>query len=308
MSTVLLSGASGFIGSRLRRALERRGDRVVPLTRRVVAGAPSVRWDAEAGQIDTAALAAAAPAIVINLAGEYIAQRWTADTRRRIHDSRVNGTDALARALAALPTRPTVLLNASASNYYGAQRSDEDLTETSAPGTGFLANVVLGWEAATHAASEAGIRVVLVRTAPVLGRDGGPLARMLPFFRLGLGGPVGSGRQWFSWIALEDAVRAMLFLVDRAAAAGAYNLAAPAPERWATFARTLGRVLHRPAVLSAPPFAMRLVFGEMVDETLLADQRLLPARLLAEGFEFRYPRLEDALRAALSRSADSADR
>ncbi len=310
MSTILLSGASGFIGRRLARALRARGDRVVALTRRPLptADAAAIRWDAESGQIDTGALAVAAPEIVVNLAGETIAQRWTAERRRRIYDSRIRGTATLVNAITALSPRPRVFVSGSAMGWYGFDRGDEQLTEDSMPGTGFLATVTRDWEQAAVPARDAGIRLVLLRTCTVLGPDGGALEPLLRVFRLGLGGPVGSGRQWFSWIAQEDANRAIMFLMDSAGAAGPFNLASPFPERYAAFATALGHVLGRPAVLPTPALALKVMFGEMAEETILANQRVVPARLNAAGFEFLHPRVDDALRAELRRSADGSGR
>lgn len=306
MSTVLLGGASGFIGSRLARALRARGDRVIALTRR--AAAEGVHWDPGRGQLDVPALAHAAPDIVINLAGETIAQRWTAERRRRILDSRVRGTEVLARAVGGLPVRPRAFLSGSAIGYYGFDRGDEELNEQSASGTGFLASVTHAWEHAALSAHDGGIRLVLLRTSTVLGAGGGALASLLPVFRLGAGGPVGSGRQWFSWIALEDMVRAILFLMDHGSASGPYNVASPMPVPYAEFATALGGALGRPALLPAPALALKAIFGQMATETILANQRVIPARLVAAGFDFRHPRIEEALRAEISRSGGGAGR
>ena len=299
MTTVLLSGASGFIGSRLARSVADDGNRVVALTRRALAGA--VRWDAESGRIDTDALARVSPDVVINLAGEPIARRWTGARMRRIRDSRVNGTRALATALAALPRKPRVFVSGSAIGYYGAHRGDEPIDEQSAPGTDWLADVAGEWERAASPASDAGIRTVLARTGIVLGRDGGALERMLPPFYLGAGGRIGSGKQWMSWISLEDTVRAMQFLAEQPAVAGPVNLVAPEPVQNEDFAATLGAVLRRPAVIPVPALALRLAFGRMADDTILASQRVMPKRLAGAGFEFRHPHLEDALRFELRR-------
>jgi len=305
VSTVLISGASGFIGARLVEALKTDGHRVVrlvrPETRQLPGATDVVGWDPEAGDIDREALTLARPDIVVNLAGENIAQRWTSRHRRKIRDSRVKGTTALAQAIAALPEQPKVLVSGSAMGYYGAQRGDERLDEESAPGPDFLARTALEWEQATGAASAAGIRVVLSRTGLVLGSAGGALKRMLPPFRIGLGGRLGSGRQWMSWIALDDAVRALRFLIDAPTIRGPVNLVAPEPTRNEVFTTTLARVLGRPAVLPVPAVALELLFGTMADNTILASQRADPKRLAGAGFEFRHPRLEDALRFELTR-------
>lgn len=301
MSTILLGGASGFIGSELARVLESGGHRIVRLARTSSAArAPCVRWDPAAGAIDRAGLAEARPDVVINLAGEPIARRWTARRRARIRDSRVNGTKALSEALAALPNRPDTFISGSAIGYYGADPKDV-LTEESAAGTDFLSQVAREWEEATRPASRSGVRVVLARTGIVLGRDGGALARMLLPFRLGLGGPLGAGRQWMSWISHSDVVRAFQFLMGETALRGPVNLVAPEPTQNREFARTLGRVLKRPSLLPVPRFVLKLLFGPMARETILADQKVIPKRLAGAGFEFLHPRLEDALRAELRR-------
>jgi uncharacterized protein len=305
VSTVLLSGASGFIGSQLSKSLSADGHRVVRLARPESRSTPAVsdivRWDPEAGYIDRDALARLQPDAVVNLAGESIAKRWTATRRRRIRESRVRGTTILAEALAALRSKPSVFLSGSAMGYYGAHRGDELLEEHSAPGSDFLAQTARDWERATEAASQAGIRVVLSRTGIVLGMGGGALDQMLLPFRLGVGGRLGSGRQWMSWIALDDVVRALRFLVDTPAVRGPVNLVAPEPVRNAEFTKVLGRVLGRPAMLPVPAFALELLFGTMADHTILASQRLSPKKLAGAGFEFRHPRLEEALRFELRR-------
>ena len=301
MANYLISGATGFIGSALTRALEADGHRVVRLTRRT-AGSPDVHWDPEAGKIDRPdALAAAKPDVVINLAGEPIAQRWTKGRMRRIRDSRVNGTTALARALAALPEKPRAFVSGSAIGYYGAQRGDEILDESSSAGRDYLAETAAEWERATAPATDARIRTAIVRTGIVLGRDGGALQRMLPPFQLGAGGRIGSGMQWMSWISLEDVVRGIRFLADSAGSAGPVNLVAPQPVQNSEFADTLGAALHRPALVPAPTWALKLAFGRMAVATLLASQRVLPKKLAGAGFEFRHPRLDEALRFELRR-------
>lgn len=300
VSTVLLSGASGFIGSRLAASLIADGHRVVALTRRRGV-ADSVWWDAEAGQLDTDALVRARPATVVNLAGEPIAHRWTAARRRRVRESRVRGTAVLAAALARMTTKPGAFISGSAVGYYGARRGDEILDEDSAPGSDFLAETAVAWERAAQPAADAGIRVALLRTGIVLGGGGGVLARMLPPFRLGIGGRLGDGRQWMSWIAMGDMVRAIRFLAASAQASGPFNMVAPEPVRNVEFTKVLGRVLRRPALLTVPRLALEAVFGSMADGTILASQRVAPKRLARAGFEFRHPELEDALRFELRR-------
>lgn len=304
MATVLLSGASGFIGSELARSFTRDGYRVARLSRREASpGEGSIGWSAEQGWIDERALRALEPPpeIVVNLAGEPIAQRWTSRRKQAIRDSRVNGTATLAKAIAALSVPPRVLVSGSAIGYYGTDRGDEVLRETSSPGRDYLAQTALAWEGATAAASRAGIRVVTPRTGVVLGKHGGALARLLLPFRLGVGGRIGSGRHWMSWISLEDTVRALRFVAETARIEGAVNLSAPNPVRSIEFTKTLGRALHRPTIIPAPAFALKLVFGEMAQATILASQRVLPEKLAGAGFEFRHPRVEDALAVELRR-------
>ena len=301
MSTVLLSGASGFIGSRLAAAFRADGHRVVALTRKPRASSDVVTWDASAGRIDSAALARVAPDIVINLAGEPIAQRWTKERMRQIRDTRVNGTRSLASAIAALPARPGAFVSGSAIGYYGAHRGDELLDENSASGKDWLAEVAAEWERAAAPAADAGIRVAVIRTGIVLGREGGALQRLLPPFQLGGGGRLGSGRQWMSWISLEDAVRGIRFLAEGSGVSGPANLVAPQPVQNSEFTDTLASVLHRPAIVPVPAIALKLAFGRMAEDTILASQRVLPKRLAGAGFEFRHPRLDEALRFELRR-------
>ncbi|MFI5228550.1 MAG: TIGR01777 family oxidoreductase [Gemmatimonadales bacterium] len=290
---IVISGSTGLIGSALVASLTARGHEVRQLVRRTQRGGDEITWHPDAGELDPRAFDGADA--VIHLAGENIAQRWTSGARQRIRDSRVHGTSLIARTIAALPRKPRALVNASAIGIYG-DRGDEELDEWSATGRGFLANVCREWEAATSAASDAGVRVAMLRTGVALSRGGGALAKLLPPFRAGLGGRIGSGRQWMSWIALSDLVRAVLHIVDDETLAGPVDIVAPNPVRNADFARTLGRVLRRPAVIPLPGPAIRLLFGAMGVETLLASQRVRPAKLLERGFAFEHPTLESALR------------
>jgi len=304
VSTVLISGASGFIGSHLASALSTSGHRVARLARkrsRRPDASNTVIWDPEAGRIDRESLARLQPDVVINLAGEPIAHRWTADRRKRIRESRIRGTSALSEALAMLPTKPSVFLSGSAIGYYGAHRDDDVVDEQSAPGTDFLAETARDWERATEAASNAGIRVVLLRTGLVLGTNGGVLERMLPLFRFGLGGRLGTGLQWMSWIAMSDYVAAIEFLIATTTVKGPVNLVAPEPARNKDFSKTLARVLGRPAIFPVPAIALEVILGTMADNTILASQRVAPKRLAGAGFEFRHPRLEEALRFELNK-------
>jgi uncharacterized protein (TIGR01777 family) len=239
---------------------------------------------------------------VVHLAGEPIGQRWTSSVKRRIRESRVRGTQLIATSIASLDHPPRVLVSGSAMGVYG-DRGDELLDETSVTGEGrdFLADVAAEWEAAADGAAAAGVRVVKVRTGLVLSSRGGALARLLLPFRLGVGGRVGSGRQWVSWIALADTVGAILHALDVKTLGGPVNLSAPNPVTNAELAATLAKVLRRPAILPVPATALRLLFGEMGGATLLASQRMAPRRLIESGYRFRYPMLEAALRHELGR-------
>lgn len=299
--SVAVSGATGLIGSALVTRLRARGHTV----RRLVhsprdAREDDVVWDAGRSELPPGALDGVDA--VVNLAGSPIGRRWTAERKRDAHDSRVAGTQQLARAIAAAPDKPRVLLNGSAVGYYG-NRGDEVLSEASTPGADFLATLCVAWEAATMPVAEAGVRVVLLRTGVVLSPRDGALARMLPPFRLGMGGPLGGGGQWMSWIALDDHIHAVEHCLFTDRVRGPVNLASPNPVRNAHFTTTLGRVLARPALIPVPAVALELLYGEMARETILASQRALPEALAASGFEFRHPTLEGALRAVLAAAA-----
>ena len=306
--TIAVSGATGFIGSALVDALTAAGHPVRRLIRERDGARPAdVLWDPAAGTLDPQALDGVDA--VIHLAGEPIAQRWTADAKQRIRESRVRGTQLIARTMASLERPPRVLVSGSAMGIYG-DRGDEELDESSPPGSGFLADVATEWEAATEPAARAGLRVVTLRTGLVLGPAGGALGKMLLPFRLGVGGRIGSGRQWVSWVALHDAVRAIMHAASTEAVSGPINVCAPIPVRNAEFTTILGRVLGRPTIVPVPALAMRLLFGEMGEATLLASQRMRPARLVETGYRFRFPTLEAALRHELdaSRSTRSGGR
>ena len=294
MQTVAVTGASGLIGTALTAALEERGDRVIPVGRRPPVG--GVAWDPVARRIDEAALEGVDA--VIHLAGESIDGRWTSSKKRRILDSRVEGTEVLVGALSSLDRPPAVVVSASAVGFYG-NRGDEELTEDSEPGTGFLAEVCERWEAAAVPIASPDTRLVLARTGIVCTPDGGALGRMLALTRLGLAGRLGNGRQWWSWITLEDEVRALLHLLDTPVA-GPVNLVAPGTCRNAEFVRTLARALRRPAVLPAPALALRVVLGEMANGLLLASARVRPVRLEDSGFTFRSPDFTAAIAELLS--------
>lgn len=295
---VAITGSSGLIGTALRRSLEGDGHEPIPVVR--TAGGPgTIRWDIDRGDIDSAGLEGIDA--VVNLAGESIGEkRWSEEQKRKILQSRSQGTSLLVDALAHLSAKPRVLVSGSAVGFYG-DRGDEQLTEASGPGTGFLTDVVTAWEAAAEPAAAAGIRVVKIRTGIVLDREGGALAKMVSMARFGLLGKLGSGRQWMSWIALEDEIRAIRFLLD-SEISGPVNLTSPAPVTNAVFTKALGRSLHRPTFLPVPAFGPKLLLGRELAATLLLEgQRVLPDVLLDAGFEFRYDDLESALAAILGR-------
>lgn len=297
---ILVTGASGFLGRHLIAALARQRHEVLRLgRRRPDPGDPrQFQWDPAAGVLDPQALEGVDA--VIHLAGQGIAdRRWNAAVKQAILDSRVQGTRVLLDALAKRAARPRVFLAASAIGIYG-DRGDEALDESSPSGTGYLAETCLAWEAETSKAAALGMRLVQARIGVVLGKDGGALKRMLLPFRLGLGGRIGSGRQYMSWITVQDLVRAFLHFLDRPRAQGVYNLTAPNPVTNAQFTASLGRALSRPALLPMPGFAARLAFGEMAQHLLLGGQRVLPARLKAEGFEFESAFIGEGLNRVLA--------
>lgn len=291
---VLVSGASGFIGSALVPALTAGGHTVTRLVRSTPRpGRAEIPWNPAARSIGTPALEGLDA--VVHLAGDNVASgRWTAAKKASIRDSRVQGTTVLCEALAQLVKPPKVLLCASAIGYYG-DRGETILREESPPGTGFLAEVCQAWEAATAPAVQRGIRVVRLRFGIVLSPAGGPLAKMLTPFRLGLGGVIGAGKQYMSWIALDDVLGVIQHALSTETLQGPVNVVAPQPVTNQEFTATLGKVLQRPTRLSMPAFAARLIFGEMADALLLASTRVLPARLVASEYTFHHPALEEAL-------------
>lgn len=296
---VLVSGASGLIGSALVPRLVDDGHSVRCLVRsRAEVGPDRLLWDPSAGTIDLAALEDVEA--VVHLAGETIAGRWTQDKKRRIRESRVKSTHLLSKAIARAEPHPRVLVSASAVGYYG-DCGDEELTERSGPGSGFLADVVRDWEAATREAADAGTRIVNIRSGIVLSPDGGALATMLLPFRLGAGGVFGSGRQWMSWIAIDDEVGLIHHALTDEELSGPVNATAPNPVTNHNFTKTLGRVLGRPTVLRTPAPVLQLLLGEFAKEGLLASQRAIPARLQETGYRFSQPELEPALRDLLGK-------
>lgn len=294
---VAVSGASGLIGSALLPALEGSGHEVIRLVRRKPEGSNEIAWNPEDGSIDVDGLQGVDA--VVNLSGATIGRRWTEQRKAEILESRVSSTSLLARTIAELEPRPSVLVCAGGVGIYG-DRDDEILTEESTIGSGFLADVGTAWEAAAEPARAAGIRVVNFRQGIALSRDGGALERLLTPFKLGVGGRVGSGKQWWSWVSLDDLVAAYRFALE-SDLAGPVNLVAPNPAANVQFVKALGRALHRPTVFPLPTFAVKAAFGEMGEHVLLESQRVLPARLLDAGFAFSYPDLESALEHALEK-------
>lgn len=301
---ITVTGATGLLGTRLARELLAAGHSLHVLGRRRPSGLPSsVRfseWVASEDEPPPESIAKADA--IVHLAGEPVAQRWTTEVKQRIRTSRVDGTRHLVNALTSQSRRPQVLVSASAIGFYGS-RGDEILTETARPGDDFLARVALDWERAAEMAESLGIRVVRLRFGMVLGH-GGALAKMLPPFRLGLGGRLSSGKQWVSWIHIEDAIRVILFALDNAAVQGAINATAPNPVTNADFTKELAAALHRPAIFPVPRLVLRMMFGEMAD-VVLASQRVVPKAALAAGFRFRHAELRPALARLLSGEAEA---
>jgi uncharacterized protein (TIGR01777 family) len=296
---VTITGATGLVGTRIVRALRERGDEVTVLSRdpeqaRAALGVEAAAWQPESGPAPADALAGRDG--VIHLAGENLAQRWSDDVKQRVVTSRELGTRNLVAGIRAADPRPGALVSASGVDYYGV-RGDERVTEESAPGSGFLAQVCVVWEREAAAAEELGLRVVRLRTAMALDKGGGALAKMLPFFRLGIGGPVAGGRQYLPWIHLDDLVRMYLAALDGQDWSGPVNAVAPNPPTNKEFSRALGRALRRPAVAPVPAFAIRLLYGEMAD-IVLHGRRAVPERALALGFTYAHPKLDEALKSA----------
>ncbi|HYY09857.1 MAG TPA: TIGR01777 family oxidoreductase [Kineosporiaceae bacterium] len=287
---IAVTGASGFIGSALVPRLRAGGHDVVRLVRRPAQAADEVSWDPDGGSVDVDRLAGLDAAV--HLAGAGVGDhRWTDEYKRTIRDSRVLGTRTLVKALTALDPLPRVLVSGAAVGVYG-DRGDEELTEQSSGGSGFLADVVRAWEAESEPAAAAGIRVANIRTGLVMAPQGGAFGRLLPLIKLGLAGPLGSGKQWWPWITMEDQLAAIEFLLATDVS-GPVNLSAPHPARQKDVVKALARAAHRPALLPAPKAALRIALGEFSDD-LLASQRVLPRRLLAAGFTFRHPELDGA--------------
>ncbi|NKI41510.1 TIGR01777 family protein [Streptomyces sp. LD120] len=295
---IAVAGSSGLIGTALVRSLNSEGHEVVRLVRRDPRAGNEVRWDPAAGRLEAAGLAGCEA--VVNLAGAGVGDhRWTPEYKQRIHDSRVDSTATLATALAALSPgeRPRVLVNGSAIGYYG-DTGARIVNEDSPAGEGFLPELCVEWEGAAAPAAEAGVRTVFARTGLVVSREGGAWQRLIPLFRAGLGGRMGNGRQFWSFISLHDEVAALRHLIDEESLTGPVNLTAPHPVTNAEATRAMSRVLRRPALLPAPAPALRLVLGEMAGD-VLGGSRVLPTRLNDSGFRFAFPHIEEAIRAAL---------
>ena len=302
MTRVTLTGATGLLGSRLVRALRERGDEVTVLSRdpdkaarSLGGGVEAVRWDPGAGPAPAAALAGRDA--VVHLAGENVAQRWSDDSKRRILDSREQGTRNLVAGLRDADPRPAALVSSSAVGYYGPH-GEEELPEDTPPGEDFLARVCVVWEREAQAAEELGMRVVRVRTGVVLDKDGGALGKMLPFFKAGVGGPVAGGRQLMPWVHADDVAGIYLRAIDDASWSGAVNATAPEPVSNKTFSKALGRALHRPAIAPVPAFAIQLLYGDM-SEIVTKGQNAVPKRTLELGYRHAHPDLDEALRSAL---------
>ncbi|MEU3826801.1 TIGR01777 family oxidoreductase [Streptomyces sp. NPDC029080] len=294
-SRIAVAGASGLIGSALVRSLAADGHEVVRLVRGAPSGPDEVRWDPGRQYVDTAGLAGCD--VVVNLAGAGVGdRRWTPEYKRLLRDSRVLGTAALAEAAASLPRPPRVFLNGSAIGFYG-DTGDRVADEDTPPGDGFLARLCVEWEEAAAPVTEAGVRTVFLRTGLVVARGGGAWGRLFPLFRAGLGGRLGDGRQYWSYIALHDEVAAIRHLIDGESLSGPFNLTAPHPLRNSEITAAMGRVLHRPTVCAVPAAVLRTALGEMAGD-VLGSQRVVPKRLLESGFRFAFPGIDEAIRAA----------
>ncbi len=290
---VLITGASGLIGQALQRSFEDTGYELLLASRKEPTDDQHIQWSIEEGFTDPEKLEGIDA--VVHLAGENVSGfRWTDDKKKAIRDSRVLGTRNVVDAISKLKKKPKVLVAASAIGFYG-ERGDEEVTESSAIGDNFLAGVSKEWEAESRRAEDAGIRTVLLRTGIVLSKDGGALATMLTPFKLGVGGVVGSGKQWMSWISLDDEIEVINFAIENENLRGAVNAVSPNPVTNEEFTKTLGEVLYRPTFLPLPEFAISMIFGEMGDALLLASTKVLPKRLEEAGFEFKYSELKAAL-------------
>ncbi len=298
---ILIAGASGLVGQKLCASLARQRHDVVRLVRRAAKAKDEISWDPATSSLDASALEGIDA--VVNLSGENVgAGRWTARRRDAILRSRVDATRTLVTAAQKMKRKPAVFVSASAVGFYG-DRGDDELTESSAIGHGFLPEVCLIWETHAEGAARVGVRTALLRFGVVLSGEGGALGKMLPIFRLGLGGRLGDGKQWMSWVSIDDVIGAIEHALTHPSVSGPVNVVAPEPVTNAGFTRTLGRVLGRPTFFPVPAAMLRLVFGEMADAALLSSARALPQKLRETGYTFRYTQLEAALRAVLGKHA-----
>lgn len=295
----LITGASGLIGKELASSLREKGYELLLASRSEPKNEEQIKWTVEDGFHDEDLHRLEGLDAVIHLAGENVAGlRWTEEKKKAIRDSRVIGTRTIIDAFSKLKAKPKTFIAGSAIGFYG-DRGDDEMTESSQAGTNFFADVCRDWEAESRRAEDMGIRTVLLRTGIVLSKDGGALGTMLLPFKLGVGGVVGSGKQWMSWISLEDQIRAILYVLENENIRGAVNLTSPNPATNEQFTKTLGEVLYRPTFLPLPEFAVSMIFGEMGDALLLDSTKVLPKRLQDAGFEFKYPTLKSALEAAV---------
>lgn len=295
---ILITGASGLIGKALQKSFAEKGYEMLLASRKKPEKPNEIQWDTEKGFSSEDLPRLESLDAIVHLAGENVSGRWTDEKKRKIMDSRVLGTRGIAETIAKLENKPKVFLSGSATGIYG-DRGDEVMTESDAPGDTFLAEVVVKWEAEAVKAENFGVRVVLLRTGIVLTKDGGALAQMLTPFKFGLGGTIGSGKQWMSWISLDDEIRAINFALENENVRGAVNLVAPNPATNEEFTDALGSVVHRPTFLPLPAFAVNLAFGEMGDALLLDSTRVVPKKLEEFGFKFNFPELKGALEEAV---------
>jgi len=294
---ILITGANGLIGTALQRSFDEIGHELLLASRKEAKDSQHIQWDVEKGFSELERLEGIDA--VVHLAGESVfGLSWSDAKKKAIRDSRVDGTRSVVEAISKLKARPNVLVAASAIGFYG-DRGDEEMTESSAAGDTFLAEVSKEWESEARRAEDAGIRTVLLRTGIILSKDGGALGTMLLPFKLGIGGVVGSGKQWMSWISIDDHIRVINYAIEYENVRGAVNSVSPNPVTNGEFTKTLGEVLYRPTILPLPSFAVNMVFGEMGDALLLASTRVVPKRLEDAGFEFKYPELKTAIEHAV---------